>query len=187
MRDNGHAVARACAWHDFCMVMITWPVPYNGEPNDFEIVGRYIAQTILMERFIDSVLLNHGTKPHDLMRMKLARKIEEVRDIISKPDSGVSEWSGLPDMMKKVAGNRNQFAHRMMQRGAIPSHYAQGLSYEALSVADLREQEREAFSASELCRQLADHYILSPLNEGKRFGRTDPTWPPRFCSSAGSQ
>jgi hypothetical protein len=41
-------------------VAIRWPVPWEGSPNAFELVGRYIAQTILLERFLDLILLDEG-------------------------------------------------------------------------------------------------------------------------------
>lgn len=42
------------------MASIRWPIPYDHQPNRFEVVGRYIAQVLLMERFIDLSLLDDG-------------------------------------------------------------------------------------------------------------------------------
>jgi len=44
-------------------ITVDWPIPYDHRPNDFEVVGRHIAQTILMERYIDLILLNQGGSP----------------------------------------------------------------------------------------------------------------------------
>lgn len=156
--------------------MIRWPIPYDPGPNGFEVVGRYIAQTVQMERFIDMILLGQGAKPRDIKRAKLSRKIEDVRAVVQRPELELTEWHDLPDMMEKVARNRNAFAHRMFERGAMPTHYGQGIPYESLSDEELREQEREAFAASEVCRQLLERFTLEPLNPGVRFGRTDPDW-----------
>jgi len=97
------------------VAMINWPIPYAPGPNAFEVVGRYIAQTVQMERFIDMILLEQGAKPRDLKRAKLSRKIEDVRAVVQRPESELNEWSDLPDMMVKVAQNRNLFAHRMFE------------------------------------------------------------------------
>ena len=160
------------------MSKVIWPIPYDHQPNRFEVVGRYIAQTIQMERFIDLILLDQEAKPRDLKRAKLGSKIEAVRSLIEHPEACLDEWHDLPDMMKKVAQNRNDFAHRMFDRGVLPRHYAPGIEYEELSVEELREQEREAFVATEVCRQLASRFLYGPLNPGMHFGRTEPKWPP---------
>lgn len=158
------------------MAMISWPIPYNHDPNAFEIVGRYIAQTIVMERFVDIILLSHGTNPRRLLRTTLSDKIKALERLIERPELNLHEWSDLPGMMQKVACHRNAFAHRMMERGDLPPHYEQGLPYKALSDAELHEQEREAFIASEACRQLVERVVVAPLNPGMYFGRADPDW-----------
>jgi hypothetical protein len=160
------------------MAMIRWPLPYDHHPNRFEVVGRYIAQTIQMERFIDLILLEHGAKPRRLKRAKLAAKIKDLRSLVERADLGLDEWGDLPDLMTKVARNRNDFAHRMFDRAVLPPHYRQGIQYEELTEEELREQEKEAFVATELCRQLASRILHGPLNPGVHFGRTDPGWPP---------
>lgn len=156
--------------------MIRWPIPYDPGPSSFEIVGRYIGQTVLMERFIDLILLEQGTKPHYLKRANLSRKIDDVRAVIERPELALNEWHDLPDMMLKVARNWNLFAHRMFERGAMPNHYGQSIPYESLSDEDLAAQEREAFMASEICRQLVARLTLTTLNPGRHFGRSDPDW-----------
>ena len=157
--------------------MIRWPIPYEHNPNGFEVVGRYIAQTILMERFSDLILLNQQLVTTDwLMSTTLAGKIKKLRSVVDKPDLDLSEWDDLPDLMTKVANNRNAFAHRMFERGDMPTHYGQGIPYEKLSDDELHEQEREAFVASEVCRQLLERLTLAPLNPGVHFGRSNPDW-----------
>ncbi len=107
-------------------------MPWDGSPNSFEIVGRYIAQTIQMERFLDLILLDEGVQPKRLLR--------EALD--------------------------------------LPPHYRQGIPYVALSDDELDDQAREAFAATELCRQLVERLQLAPLNPGMHFGRREPDWPP---------
>ena len=159
------------------VAMTFWPIPYEHGPNGFEIVGRYIAQTIQMERFIDLILLNQQLVTTDwLVGKPLADKIKKVRSVVDNLDLDLSAWNDLPDLMKKVADNRNAFAHRMFERGDMPTHYGQGLPYERLSDDELHEQEREAFVASEVCRQLLERLTLAPLNPGKHFRRSDPDW-----------
>jgi hypothetical protein len=153
--------------------MIRWPIPYLHAANDFEVVGRYIAQTVLMERFIDMILLDTGTSARRLKRAKLASKIEGVRAVIQRPELNLGEWQDLPEMMTKVARHRNLFAHRMMERGALPPHYGQGIPYRRLPDDELREQEQEAFVASEVCRQLCERLSHGPLNPDVHFGRSD--------------
>lgn len=160
------------------MAVIRWPIPYDHEPNRFEIVGRYIAQTIQMERFIDLILLNRGARPRVLKRTKLRAKIEDLRSIVERPDLGLEEWRDLPDLMGKVARNRNDFAHRMFDRSTYPRHYTSALDHEELTATELHKQEREAFVATELCRQLASRFLYGPLNPDVRFTRQDPKWPP---------
>ncbi len=160
-------------------VVIHWPIPYDHQPNDFEVVGRYLAQTILMERFIDLILLHQGSKPRTLKRTKLATKISDLEALIGQDDLRRETWADLPDMMRAVARHRNAFAHRMFERGALPVHYAQGLKYERLSDDELLEQERDAFVASELCRQLVGWFLYAPLNDDYQYRRTEPEWPPR--------
>lgn len=173
----GDVVRIASEWSEPVSVCIRWPLPYDHAPNRFEVVGRYIAQVLIMERFIDFVLLDNGFSPRKLQRAKLATKIEEVRALIAKPELGLDEWDDLPDMMAKVAGHRNLFAHRMFERNAVPHHYAQGIPYEELTDPELHEQEWEAVEASEVCRQLAERTHYGPLNPGKHFGRTNPQRP----------
>lgn len=159
------------------VVILRWPIPYEHNPNGFEVVGRYIAQTIQMERFIDMILLNQQLVTTDwLMRAALALKIKKVRSVVENRDLDLSEWNDLPDLMRKVADNRNAFAHRMFERGDMPTHYGQGIPYEKLSDNELREQEREAFVSSEVCRQLLERLTLAPLNPGVHFGRSEPDW-----------
>lgn len=110
------------------------------------------------------------------MSRPLADKIRKVRVVIDGPGLNLSEWDDLPDLMKKVADNRNAFAHRMFERGDMPTHYGQGIPYEKLSDEELHEQEREAFVASEVCRQLLERLTLAPLDPGRHFGRSDPDW-----------
>lgn len=155
--------------------MVHWPLPYDGEPNEFEIVGRYIAQTLIMERFVDLILLKQGMKPRDLKRATLSAKIEELRELIDA-DSELDDWRDIPDRMRGVAQNRNLFAHRLFERNETPLHYRQGLSYERLSGEELRAQEKEAFVVSELGRQLVSKILHGPLNPGVEFGRTEPEW-----------
>lgn len=57
------------------MAMIRWPIPYDHEPNGYEIVGRYITQTLFMERFVDMLLLDNGANPRRLIRKTLSDKI----------------------------------------------------------------------------------------------------------------
>jgi hypothetical protein len=160
------------------MASIRWPVPWDGAPNVFEIVGRYVAQTIQMERFVDMILLHEGVRPERLIKQTLAWKIERVGRVIAAPGRDLLEWSDLEERMAKVARNRNAFAHRLMERSPQPSHYGQGLPDVVLSDAELEDQVREAFTASELCRQLVERLLLTPLNPGHHFGRTEPSWPP---------
>jgi hypothetical protein len=101
-----------------------------------------------------------------------------VGEVIATPERDLQEWNDLVERMAKVARNRNAFAHRMMERGDLPAHYGQGIPHTALTDDELDEQAREAFTASELCRQLAERLRLSPLNAGVRFGRSEPSWPP---------
>ena len=110
------------------------------------------------------------------MSTTLAGKIKKLRSVVDKPDLVLSEWDDLPDLMTKVANNRNAFAHRMLERGDVPTHYGQGIPYEKLSDDELHEQEREAFVASEVCRQLLERLTLAPLNPGVHFGRSEPDW-----------
>lgn len=159
-------------------VAIRWPLPWDGFPNAFEMVGRYIAQTILLERFLDLILLDQGVRPKRLLGETLAWKIKRAGEIIATPERDLQEWSDLEERMSAVARNRNAFAHRMMERGALPAHYGQSIPYIALADGELEEQAREAFAASELCRQVAERLRLSPLNPGIRFGRKEPSWPP---------
>jgi hypothetical protein len=159
------------------VVGIRWPVPWDGTPNDFEIVGRYLAQTILMERFVDMILLHDGVKPAVLKRTRLSNKIEQVGEIIARPDLDLREWDDLPDLMRKVTQHRNAFAHRLMERGALPPHYGQGIPYVRLTEEELGDQVREAFVASEVCRQLTERLTLASLYPGRRFRRRDPRWP----------
>jgi hypothetical protein len=151
-------------------------LPYDEDdaPNLYEVVGRYIAQVIHMERFIDMALLDQGASPSELKRAKLARKIEDMAVLIERPELNLSEWHDLPQMMTRVARHRNLFAHRMLERSPSPSHYGQGLPYVTLSDDELHEQEWEAFEASEVCRQLLEALTLRRLNPGMHFGRTDP-------------
>jgi hypothetical protein len=158
------------------MAMIRWPLPYDHAPNDFEVVGRYIAQTIQMERFIDIILLHDGAQPRDLIRAKLSRKVEDVRLLIERAAGALDEWHDLLDLMLSVARHRNGFAHRMFERGALPSHYGQGVPYKVLSDEELRQQETEAFQASEACRQLVERLTLASLNSDVHFGRHDSYW-----------
>jgi hypothetical protein len=160
------------------VAMIRWPIPYEHDPNEFEVVGRYIAQTILMERLIDMILLDQQLVTKDWLKKhaRLADKIKKVRSVVNEPGLGLSEWSDLPDLMKRVADNRNAFAHRMFERGDMPTHYGQGIPYEKLSDGELHQQEREAFVASDVCRQLLERLTLAPLNPGLHFGRHDPNW-----------
>lgn len=160
-------------------VVVHWPIPYDHEPNDFEVVGRYIAQTIQMERFIDLILLDQGWSPRKVKRAKLQPKIDAVEGYIEADARRREVWSDLPDKMRKVARNRNDFAHRMFERGALPVHYAQGLQYERLTDEELHEQEGEAFIASELCRQLAGWFLYAPLNDNYQYLRGDPVYPPQ--------
>lgn len=159
------------------MAMIRWPLPYDHEPNGYEIVGRYITQTLFMERFVDMLLLANGANPQRLIRKTLSDKISEVGKLIDRPGSGLEEWHDLPEMMRKVAKNRNRFVHHTLSNsGHFPSHYGQGIPVEAVSNEQLREQEREAFMASEVCRQLLERFSLEPLNPGMHVGRRDPDW-----------
>ncbi len=153
-------------------------MPWDGSPNSFEIVGRYIAQTIQMERFLDLILLDEGVQPKRLLREALGWKIKKVGEVVSTPERGLQAWSDLEDRMAKVAQNRNAFAHRIMERGDLPPHYRQGIPYVALSDDELDDQAREAFAATELCRQLVERLQLAPLNPGMHFGRREPDWPP---------
>jgi hypothetical protein len=73
-------------------ITVHWPIPYDHRPNDFEVVGRHIAQTILMERFIDLILLNQGWKPQSLKRTKLARKIDGIQDLIEQDAARRDTW-----------------------------------------------------------------------------------------------
>ncbi|MDQ1699505.1 MAG: hypothetical protein QOG34_1368 [Frankiaceae bacterium] len=73
------------------MVMIRWPIPYDPGANDLEIVGRYIAQTIMMERFIDMILLEQGSTPRELKRAKLSHKIEKVCALVERPELALDE------------------------------------------------------------------------------------------------
>jgi len=157
-------------------ITVHWPIPYDHRPNDFEVVGRHIAQTILMERFIDLILLNQGWKPQNLKRTKLATKIDGIQDLIEQDAARSDTWSDLPEKMREVARNRNAFAHRMMERGAIPMHYAQGLEYDRLTDNELNDQNRQAFIASELCRQLAGWFLYPPLNPDYQYRRVEPAW-----------
>lgn len=158
--------------------VVYWPIPYDHQPNAYEVIGRYIAQTVLMERFIDMILLNQDWSPRRLLRSKLARKIEGVQTVIEDASPRFDLWSDLPGKLTAVARNRNAFAHRMFERGPIPVHYAQGIEYEKLSDEELHEQERQAFVASELCRQVAAWLQKAPLNPGSEPHRSEPTWPP---------
>jgi hypothetical protein len=166
--------ALSSAHSETVVASIRWPLPYEHEPNRFEIVGRYIAQVLIMERFIDIVLLDLGASPRKLRRSKLATKIGELRAHIGNPDLELQEWHDLPDVLTRVARHRNLFAHRMFERNLVPTHYAQGIEYVQLSDEELRDQEWEAFFASEVCRQLAERTGLGTLNPGMHFGRTDP-------------
>jgi hypothetical protein len=78
--------------------------------------------------------------------------------------------------MREVARNRNAFAHRMLSRSVIPTHYAQGLNDDRLTDKELNDQNRQAFIASELCRQLAGWFLDPPLNPGYQYRRVEPAW-----------
>ena len=136
--------------------VIYWPVPWDGSANDYEKAGRYIAQTTLMERFLDLILLDVGVEPTRLRRQTLDWKIKKVGEVIATPDRQLQAWSDLEACMTKVRLNRNAFAHRMMERSPVSIHYGHGLLYVALSDEELEEQAREAFVATELCRQIVE-------------------------------
>ncbi|MEP7192907.1 MAG: hypothetical protein ABI903_08600 [Actinomycetota bacterium] len=155
-------------------MIIHWPIPYDHRPNDFEVVGRHIAQTILMERFIDLILLNQGWKPQNLKRTKLATKIDGIQDLIEQDAARRDTWADLPGRMREVARNSHAFAHRMFERDAIPMHYAQGLEYDPLTDNEPNDQNRRSFIASELCRQLAGWFLDPPLNSGYQHRRSSP-------------
>jgi hypothetical protein len=157
-------------------ITVTWPIQYDHTPNDFEVVGRYIAQTIVMGRFIDLILLNQGWKPQNLKRTKLATKIDGIRDLIEQDAARHDAWADLPEKMREVARNRNAFAHRLLSRSVIPTHYAQGLKDDRLTDKELNDQNRQAFIASELCRQLAGWFLDPPLNPGYQYRRVEPAW-----------
>lgn len=133
---------------------------------------------ILLERFLDLILLDEGVQPKRLLQQTLAWKIKKVGEVISAPERGLQAWSDLEERVAKVARNRNGFAHRMMERGDLPHHYGQGIPYVTLSDDELDDQAREAFTATELCRQLLERLQLAPLNLGIHFGRREPDWPP---------
>lgn len=161
------------------MARVYWPLPYDRDspPNPFEIVGRYIAQTIVMERFIDFVLLDTGMDSAKLMKTRLSDKIRALADVIARPDLGLEEWRDLPVMMRKVSKHRNAFAHRMFERNDVPHHFTPTVEYVGLGDNELMAQVREAFEASEVCRQLAERLRLAPLNPGRHFGRSPVVWP----------
>lgn len=151
--------------------MIRWPLPYEGSPNGFEVVGRYIGQVVTMERFVDMILLQHGAKPRALKRAKLNRKIDDLRVLLHRPELELDEWEDLPDKLTKVSRNRNRFAHRMFERGAMPSHYGQGIPYVPLSDEELRAEIAEAVEITDLCRRLLMLHVEAPLNPSLRYSR----------------
>lgn len=158
------------------MVSTRWPLPSDQACNDYELVGRYIAQTILMERFVDMALLIDGAKPRDLKRAKLSSKIGDLTAFLQRPDNGLQdEWQDVPGRLTAVARHRNLFAHRMMDRAHMPSHLTECWLYERLSNEDRRAQEVEAFDATEAMRGLYLCLSMPALNPGLRFTRTGVT------------
>src|SRR2546423_3449273 len=127
----------------------------------------------------------HGQHPVARAVGRLAQLLRDRRPLrciddpngVSAPERGLQAWSDLENRMAKVARNRNAFAHRMMERGDLPPHYGQGIPYVALSDDELDDQAREAFTATELCRQLVERLQLAPLNPGIHFGRREPESP----------
>ena len=148
-------------------------MPYDPseEPNGYEVLGRYVAQVLTMERFLDFILLIEQVKPRDLKRMYLAPKIEKVTALIRQPDQGLSAWDELPDKMTQVRQNRNLFAHRMFDRTVpLPAHFGGELG-EPLTMEELREQESEAVEVT---------YLVQSLYERMHYGADEPQlFPPR--------
>lgn len=154
--------------------MIRWPLPYDGSPNAFEIMGRFLAQAIHMERLLDMALLDRQVSAKRLQDMTLSEKIKALRTLLSRNDLGLQdEWSDVPDMLERVRLHRNAFAHRFMERPeAEPSHYGDGIPYRPLSDDELHRQIAEAVEATEACRRLIGCLTLPSLNPDTAFTRS---------------
>ena len=146
--------------------MIRWPLPYEGSPNVYEIVGRYMWQAIHMERFLDMALLDRQVTVKRLQDITLSEKIKSLRLLLAREDLGLDdEWSDVPDLLERVRLHRNAFAHRFMERPeAEPSHYGQGIPYRALSDDELRGQLAEVVEATNVCLSLLNCLTLPALN-----------------------
>lgn len=157
-----------------CVAMIRWPLPYEGDPNVYEIVGRFMWQAIHMERLLDIVLLERQVGAARLQGMTLSEKIKALRALLDRDDLGLAdEWTDVPDRLEQVRLYRNAFAHRFMERpDAEPSHYGQGIPYRPLSDDELHLQIRETVEATEICRQLLECLSSAPLNPEVTFTRS---------------
>jgi len=154
-------------------VMVHHPLPHDSE-NRYEAVGRFIAQVVIIERALDLILVAQPQhQPRELIRMKLARKIELISELISDPALDLGDFDDLPGKLTTVKGSRNLFAHRLFARGPR-THFTQGLPYEIISEDEQRQQEAEAVEAYEICRLLHQRLIIDPMNPGMHTERLQP-------------
>lgn len=162
-----------CKHANMPTVVVHLPLPHDSD-NRYEAVGRFIAQAVIIERTLDLILVAQPQhQPRELIRMKLALKIELISDLIRDPALDLGDFDDLPDKLTTVKGSRNLFAHRMLARGPV-AHFEQGLPYEIISEDEQHQQEAEAAEAYEICRLLHQRLIIDPLNPGMRTERPLP-------------
>lgn len=163
-----------CKHANMASVVVVHPFPHDSA-NRYEAVGRFIAQVVIIERALDLILVAQPQhQPRELIRMKLARKIELISELIRDPALDLGDFDDLPGKLTTVKGSRNLFAHRMLARGPI-AHFTQGLPYESISKDEQHQQEAEAVEAYEVCRLLHQRLILDPLNPGMHTERPRAT------------
>ena len=155
------------------VVVVHHPLPHDSD-NQYEAVGRFIAQVVFIETALDLVLVAQPQhRSRELMRMKLSTKIAFISELIRNPALDLGDFDDLPGKLTTVARSRNLFAHRMLARGPV-AHFTQGLPYEIISEDEQRQQEAEAVEATEICLLLHQRLIIDPLNPGMRTERPRP-------------
>jgi hypothetical protein len=143
----------------------------DDEPsNRYELIGRYIAQTINIEVVLDRIIFVYLSEsvswPREqfwtrsvLGNMGLSRKVAVVADLIDA--EGFADFADLPTRLRKVVTYRNRLAHRML----LPDHEAgrghvdqYGRKTEVLTAEEQERQRVETIAVHTACCEL--HSVL---------------------------
>jgi hypothetical protein len=135
------------------------------------MAGRFLAHLVHVELTLDGIIFVHfaGRTPSPdssqriaplMQALNLTRKISAVGEVVkSTPDA--EQFSDLAERLRKIAGYRNKFAHRLFSRTGeryVFADYYKGTDL-PVTLEEHRAQEREAIAVHTACVRLYEHLL----------------------------